>query len=790
MADASKLFQGDKYKPGNSLFPSDEIAPIKKRKGETSKQFCLAFAKAFYWGWGNGNFAYSRFSDRDKMIMLRNYARGRQSIDTYYDFWYGRNDSNQIIRKGYMNINWDVLAVALKFKDRFVAALNEIEYDPVISSQDQYSRDEKKEKQATDYVKNKLKHIFPQPDKEENNMAPDTLEEFEILEQMGVYKNKAEYAWEKLIYTTFQGFNNWDLKLKNKLIDDIFSLGRCCVRDYVDPDTQTIKVEYVDPVNTIIRLTTDGEVIDGGFIDLMTVQDLKKASGLDETTLFSIAKNACGWYGNPYSHDTTGWPYGASYQDWLGTAVPRTSVGNCEWYSFRVPVLKCEYRSVDTDFYTEQDLGEEKKYTRAKYGKVFTSSPTRKTIQKNTINYYTCSWIIGTDHCYDYGLQYDMPRVEKAEAKCSFHFRQSDDPSIMERLKPAVDLTLNAWYAFQNGIAKSRPSGNLYDMSALKNANVGDKMTPAKIIQGINQTGSGIFSSLNKRGDRPVIAPNVGPPVIPLTGGYEDAARDFATAWSMMSTIMHDLAGMTPSFVGDTTNLPEGKAVNEGQSMASASLLQPKIDIYRMVRSSCALNILLRGQVIFRHNEEITDQYKQILGEDIVEILKISAQKNYAQYGMSMTLRISAPLKAEIKQVAIAASQPGKNGEPGLSFPEFMKVLDMLSNNTDITYIQSFIARLINKRKEQEQLVIMQNQDNQNKGLKEMEAQKAQAAMELLKFQTDQEITKNVVIEAAKAHFAKEAAATGAEQQLTNDVLNTIMEGTLQQYASGMGMSK
>lgn len=791
--EPSKLFKGDTYlKAGSNLFPSDEISPMKKRKGESAKEFALAFSKALYSGWGNGNFPYSRFVERDKLMRLRNYARGRQSLDTYYDFWYGRNDTNQIIRKGLMNINWDILMVVLKYKDAFISKLNGFEYDPVISSQDQYSRNERQEKMKLDFVKNKFKEILGQADGDENNIAPDSMAEFEILEEMGVYKNQAEYAWEKFIDSVFNGWNKWDKKLKNKLLDDIFSLGRLCVRDYVDPDSQTVKIQYIDPINCIMRLTTDGEVIDGGFVDLMTVQELKKASGLDETTLFSIAQSAVGWYGNPGSANGSGWLYGPTYDSWLANnagAVARSAVGNCEWYAFRVPVLKCEYRSVDTEYYTEQDLGNEKKYSRGKFGKVFTQSETRKTITKNTINYYTCSWIVGTDYCYDYGLQYDMPRAERAEAKCSFHYYQMEDPSIMERMAPAVDLTLNAWYNLQNNIAKSKPRGYLFDTAALRNANIGDKVKTADIIKGIMTTGSGVYSSINKRADRPVIAPNMAPPVIPLDGGYTDAGNDFAMMWNIMSQMLGELSGMTNSFTGGE-QLPEGKAVNQGQVEASNALLQPKLDAYYFIRSSCALNILLRGQVIFRHNETISNEYKQILGEDIVKLLQISSQKNYSQYGMSMTLRINENLKNDIKMAATAATQPGKNGEPGLSFMEYFKILNMLNDNVNLEYIEGFMSRLIAKRQKESQQAQMENADNQNKGLMAIQQQKGITDMNMIKFQTDQDIQKAIIVAAVEAHFAKEQAGIDASHDIAGSALDMIMQTGMQQYLQQMGGSQ
>lgn len=786
MATKSKLFAGDKYEnKGSNLFPSDDISPMAKRKGDSAKQFALQFAKAFYSGWGTGIFAYSRFSERDQLIQLRNYSRGRQAEEIYQEFIYGRNDQNEIIKKGYMNVNWDILKIALQYKDGFISKLNEWDYDPVISSQDQYARDERKERMMVDYVKNKMKGIFQaNPGMDENTMAPDSIAEFEILEQMGVYKNKAEYAWEKYINNVFNGFNRWDLKLKNKLLDDIFTLGRLCVRDYVDPETQTVKTQYIDPLNLIIRLTTDGEVIDGGFIDLMTVQDLKKASGLPEEELFAIAQNACGWYGNP---DKSRWNYGTSYEAYLQqNAVSRGSLGNCEWYAFRVPVLKCEYRSVDTEYYTEQQTQNGTKYSRGKYGKTFTKSPTRKTIKKDTINYYTCSWIVGTDYCYDYGLQYDMPRTERAEARCSFHYYQMDDPSIVERCKPVFDNVQLAWLNFQNGIAKSRPDGNLYDLSALVNANVGDKIKPYDIIKGINETGSGFWNSMNKRKDRPVQAPNSGPPVIPMKGGYGGALEDFVGAWNSMSMMLSSLSGMNPSFIGSSTGLPEGARVNEGQMAASVSLLKPKIDAYFFVKSSCALNILLRGQVIFRHNDKISEEYKNILGPDIVQILKTASEKNYSQYGLKMTLRISGALKEDVKGAAVAALQAGRNGQPGLTFMEYFKILDMLESNVEIKYIQGFMQRLIDKREGQMQKMQQENADNQNKGLMQLEQQKAAGQMELLKFTTDLEIQKGVILEAAKAYYAIEQMKEQGNQDITGSSLDLIMQTAMQQYASTM----
>jgi hypothetical protein len=219
---------------------------------------------------------------------------------------------------------------------------------------------------------------------------------------------------------------------------------------------------------------------------------------------------------------------------------------------------------------------------------------------------------------------------------------------------------------------------------------------------------------------------------------------------------------------------------------ASVSLLKPKIDAYFFVKSSCALNILLRGQVIFRHNDKISEEYKNILGPDIVQILKTASEKNYSQYGLKMTLRISGALKEDVKGAAVAALQAGRNGQPGLTFMEYFKILDMLESNVEIKYIQGFMQRLIDKREGQMQKMQQENADNQNKGLMQLEQQKAAGQMELLKFTTDLEIQKGVILEAAKAYYAIEQMKEQGNQDITGSSLDLIMQTAMQQYASTM----
>lgn len=778
------MYKGEKYTSGTYLFPSDEIAPMKKRKGESSKEFCLQFAKAFYAGWGNGNFAYSRFVERDSLINLRMYGRGQQDNESNYDFWYGRNEANQVIRKGAMNINWEILPAVLKFKDSFMARLNENEFVPRVYSQDDFTIDEKQRKAMVDMVKKQMASVFGSaPKAEDGSPIPASMKQFEIFDQIGLNKTQAEYLWEKLINFTFNGINNWDLKMKNRLLEDIFSLGRLCVRDFVDPDTQTIKVQYIDPINTIMRLTSNGDVIDGGFIELMTVQDLKKASGLDEATLFAIAQSASGWYGNPGNSSNNGadWKYGSSYEWYLsnlGGAVPRTSVGNCEWYAFRVPVLHCEYRSVDTDYYRETEKEADKKiYSRDTYGKVFKNSPTKRTLTKNTINYYTCSWIIGTDHCYDYGLQYDAARPERAEAKCSFHYYQMEDPSIVRRMKPALDLVQNSWVYFQNEIAKAKPDGYLFDISVLKNANVGEKVKPKDLIKGIMQTGSGIFSSTAKRTNLP-INPHMGSPVIPLPGGVEKAINSFAMNYNVLQQVLSDMSGMTPSFTGGS-EIPEGARVNAGQDAASQSLLKPKVDAYKFVRESVSLNILLRGQVIFRHNEKMIEQYKGILGATGVEILREVSKKNYSQYGMKMDVKTSGTLYNDIRNMANIAMQPGKNGEPGINFTEYITIMTMLDNNIEVKFIQAYLQSLVDERQRKFSEQQMMMQDNQNKGLMQMEQQKGMMADALLTKTTDEKIRETLFTEAIKYKFEVMKMPEQAMMNATDSALNAMIEATV-----------
>jgi len=135
------MFESE-YKESRYQFPSHDIDPeIKKTKG-----YCMAFAKAFYSRYLMGEL-YSTPIKRDKYYELRKYAIGDQPEDIYYELCYGKDKSGNIIRKGWMNVDWRILKIAVKVGNAYLGLFNNIDFDISCESHAEFIKKEEWEKE-------------------------------------------------------------------------------------------------------------------------------------------------------------------------------------------------------------------------------------------------------------------------------------------------------------------------------------------------------------------------------------------------------------------------------------------------------------------------------------------------------------------------------------------------------------------------------------------------------------------------------------------------------------------
>lgn len=764
------MFKVDKYVNSPCQFPSHDIPQKEKMLPKYALQFC----KAFHYSYCSDRIGGVTNSTRAKLIRNKSYCLGEQDRTQYNKIWYGPNNNAEVMREGLGSINYKILRAVSRYVNGFVGKFNDMDFDVNLESYSQFIREEKEQKMWDDFVRGQLKkHKIDVGGAEPEGVVPETLEELRVLEKMGVFSHKLEYAWESLIERVFKENDVWDTRIKSMMLRDFFANHRAATWDYVDKPTQRMMTKYLPPENTIVRRTQDGRVIDGGYYELMTIADLRIESGFSEKELMEVAMCYVNCWGNPYE-----WKWRDDiYLKW-------GDLGNCPYDDYRVLVLKCEYMSVDKDYYYQNTKKPDKPIGHAEYGKVYSDKSQRKTIVSERRNYYKGAWLVYTDKTYDCGLQYDIPRPNMAEARCSLHYYEAEGPSPIEVMEPILDLVQIAFEKYQNAWGNAAVDGQVFDEAVLRNTTLGQKLKPTDTIRLGRATGIYVISSMNDK-NRPNMAPNASNPITPIQGGVGKIQEEFMEAYAMFNNILVDLSGMSEAAMGQPV---DGKAVGEMQLMATNTALKPTVDGMMWIKKSMAQNLLLRGQVLFRCSPPSVDYYTKILGKDLMKVIEISLSdpdKDYTQFGLTVNVTNNAEIRQLILQGARESQQAGRNGLPGITWVEFSQITRMVKSGANLQYIEALIGRLEDKRqKEMEraknEATIIQSQAQSEGAIAVNESQK-----DLVTHQANEQIRVELVKAWAKNHYDTEKAVVTGQIQQDNAIAGILVENLVAPLLNG-----
>jgi hypothetical protein len=731
-------------------FPPHDVSPDTKK----SKEYTLQFCRAFYSAWLRNETLWG-YSDIVKFDGLRKIAVGKQPDDMYYQMCYGKTLSGEIIRKGYMNVNWEILKIAVKYRNAFVGMFTDIDYEIQASSVNPYATRKKQEKKWKAWVDTK---IMPQlkidpaqmgvespidaMEMSKPQMEPEDLTELEVMDNLGMFRLEEELAFEQFIKVTFDVIAEFPEKIKDKILEDLWDIGKAVIKDFVDPVTQKVSVRYTDAANCVLRRRTDGSLLDGGEFMLLSIADLRAESDFTEEELLRVAGNFTGRFGN-MTRDV--------FERNKGRLDTSKQIFSTYFYNdIKVMVLDCEYATVNQKYTTEVKTDKGTKYFPEEYGRKRNSAK-RKTHVTKQSTYYRGKWIVGTELCYDYGMQYDIPRPDKTRANCSFHYVELTTPSPVEVASPLFHQSQLMWLKFQNAWAKAKPDGYAYDEAQLISSTLGGKLKPDELIKMSEQSGRLFYKTTNVRGQA-AMAPNAGPPVMPMPGGIGQALNEFAGTWNIMVDMLQELTGLSRQATASAMPAKTGKGVSEIALGATNNVMKPMINCYRNIKQMAAKNVLLRGQIVFRHNQEIAKDYYDILGEATVEMIK-QASKDASQIGIKLIPRINDEMRAKIEQAALEAMAVDRNGGSGITAKDFVMIQSLLDQGANPKLIQGALAMYEQRRSKMKEESALAATREQSNGLVQLEAAKGEqnARMEILKAYLDiQKIAAKAEIEANK----------------------------------------
>ncbi len=744
----------ENYKSAGYFFPSDDIDPELK-----DMSWCRQYAEAIFSVYMRDRAAITT-SDRAMMGVHRLYGAGKQPVDKYKPMLLGTKQGEgpqlangaDFLRKGLVNINWEILSVIPKFKQVVIGLFEDIDHTIAANSIDESAGIDKEKEIYNAWFDKKYGEPFRKMmaemgiESEEPQFLPDSLEEAQIFHDIGGFKTQQEIALEEAIEATFTLIGDWKT-LKRKMLEDALDINICACRDEYDPEQCRYIPKYIDPMGLVAQYTRENDFRNskyyGHFADY-TVSQLRILTGLSETELSELAMSYCGYNGNP------------NLDSWNNFNAYNTANNSWGYDAFKINVFSCEWQTVNKKYDTYRTKNGAEIVQKEKYGKVY-DKENRKTTVTDVRLFYTAKWIVGSKVCFEYGPLNDIARPNKKDCKSTYHIYKWFGKSMVETIEPNADMIQVANLKLQNGLAKATPAGIAVEFGSLSNMSMGGKLlNPLDILTIQTQTGTLLYKATTHKG---VVNMPGGLPIQPMDFGVGKLLQDCVQIFEIELNFIRQAIGID-EYTSMSSNAGQGTATEAKIAVAATNnVLKPLYAGIIYLKESLATSLANRIPIGVSNNPMCYEAYLGILGKSKLEALKISAEKGRLYYGIRLVAKPNDGDKQRIAQSAEAALLSGKNGIPQLTWPEYSMVMRTLETG-NVKYADALLNYKIRKRLAMEEKSRADMIKAQDAGVMQINAQKLEAEKALKQFESELKIK-----EMAYEYMFKEDAQSTAEER-------------------------
>ena len=694
----------------NSFFPSQVASDQEK----ISQDYGLQVGRAIQDEWFSSNSGTSRFqSNQNTFHNLRLYARGEQSIQKYKDEMSINGDLS------YLNLDWKPVPILSKFVDIVVNGIADRAFDIKAYSQDPYGISKRtrymdsiirdmQTKQLNEYAQEAFGvNLFEnQPSK-----LPDSQEELELHMQLS-YKQGIEIAEEIAINTLLDG-NKYDLT-KKRTYYDLTTLGIAAVKNNFS-ESESVTVEYVDPVNMIYSYTESPyfeDIYYVGEVKWVPLNELKKQfPDLTEDEMADIQSQGQQNYG--------------VFDQSLGAYDQRDNN--------TVQILYFNYKTYMNEVYKvkETATGATKVIVRddqfdppvedfeAEYGKM---SRSLEVLYEGVL-------VLGTSILLKWGMAENMMRPKSDYSKVKMNYSitaprmyKGRIESIVSRCTGFADMIQLTHLKMQQVLQRMMPDGVYLDADGLAEIDLGNgtNYNPQEALNMFFQTGSVIGRSFTQEGDM-----NPGKvPIQPLqTGAGGQKLQTLIQTYNYYLQMIRDVTGLNEARDGSS---PDARALVGVQKMAAANsntATRHILDSGLFLTAETAESLSLRISDIIEYSPA-REAFIQKIGGFNVGILEELGDLHLHDFGISITLMPDEEEKAMLENNIQTALSAG--------------LID-LSDAIDIREVRNLkLANQLLKlrrKKKQEKDQLMQQQNMQAQAQANMQAQQMAAQTEMQKDQ-------------------------------------------------------
>jgi hypothetical protein len=716
-----------KYKDSKYQNPLDDMDPDlkqgkKKRTDENGEDMAHRFFREkceYIYSCYLRDDAYIPYSATTDFRTNRLYAQGKQPPQKYKEQLTIKDKKTQL-RKGWMNISWDILPILPKFRSLVLGKFDDIDYTVYTRAIDEASNTTREDIKMHVVIERKYGEMLQEfrsaiGIKEDEAMSgsanlpfiPKSLEELNMLSQMNAFRLSWEISMDKLMNDTAMKCNYPELK--RRLMEDVVDLGFIAMQSTTDKQSNTPSMEYMDPEYLVVRQSRRNDYFDiseWGYIKWFTVAQLKDF-GLNETQIYEAASAYTSMWGNP---SMVGGNFGG------GT----DSRGSYD--SFRIAVLDTEFQSFDRYFYESRMINDKEVFFDLSYpGEP--SKKGNKVYPKQKQKLYRAKWIIGTSIVFDYGLQFDVPYDQEGKPMPSLHcYRVSDRSMINQCIASADDVQISV-LKFRNAVAESSPNGLMVEWSSISNiSHGGDTMSPYDILQIKKDRGDLIFKyAVNPANGMPLQGGV--PPVTPLQGGIGPYLNELIQSLDWQINMIREITGINA--VVDASTPQPGALVGTAKIAEAGTnyVLKPLLSGYKSVKSRLFGSICNRWQItaMYYKKEATTGGGPNAAFETIA----LGEEMYKPVFDVYCDVLISEEDKVKLDQACLESLRAAKTGSVGITPMDYFYIQQLVQVG-NVRWAWVYLSYREKILTEEQQARAIETQKMQAEGVqkaKEMEVQ-------------------------------------------------------------------
>lgn len=247
--------------------------------------------------------------------------------------------------------------------------------------------------------------------------------------------------------------------------------------------------EKIDPRNLLVGFSNTEnfrDVSEIGQYRTISVNEMKEEDihrELSDDDYYDIERNHVNYTGSNANY----FDYTSVSQDLV---TKRALVLDLYFYSMNEEVKVVKNNRSGNPRVHMKDFG----YYKDNEADFYKNNPNKKLYRTPNQVVYKCTWIVGTDYCYNFGLLRETARTQSDPYRTKLPIliyapliKDGQTHSMMDELKPLIDSANLKWQRIQEAIAKAKPPGMVLDIDGLLGAveQMGDKEYNIKKVLGM-----------------------------------------------------------------------------------------------------------------------------------------------------------------------------------------------------------------------------------------------------------------------------------------------------------------